>query len=200
MYSDLINMKKFLKFFIKSFLLINLLGFLFLLYLKSDFYHPIDPGDYDSLKTHIKQAKPLSNHFISVYNKITPITNANGFIFNDIRGKYDKHCPCLNISRFYARHTGGDKRVSFFKKIIIAWKLEKEFTQGQCLALLAEKQDFLNNTVGIEEAANFYFNKPINELDNRELATLVLMLKNASLYNPVRRSEMIQEKLNEYGF
>ena len=50
--------------------------------------------------------------------------------------------------------------------------------------------------VGIESAANVYFNKPASELNVQESAMLVGMLKNSALYNPLRRPELVQERRN----
>ena len=44
--------------------------------------------------------------------------------------------------------------------------------------------DYLYNAVGIENAANVYFDKKAAELSKTEAATLVGMCKNPGLYNP----------------
>jgi len=50
--------------------------------------------------------------------------------------------------------------------------------------------------VGIESAAHTYFNKTPGELKVEEAAMLIGMLKNSSLYNPVRRPEITRERRN----
>ncbi len=49
--------------------------------------------------------------------------------------------------------------------------------------------DFLYNAVGIKSAAKVYFNKEPQDLTVEEAAMLVGMVKNPSLYNPVRNPE-----------
>lgn len=56
--------------------------------------------------------------------------------------------------------------------------------------------DFLNQAVGIESAAHIYFNKPPAELTTSESAMLVGMFKNAALFNPNRRPELVLKRRN----
>ena len=72
---------------------------------------------------------------------------------------------------------------------VLAWKLEKEFTQKQCLDYYVRNFDFAQNKIGINAASNYYFNKEISELNFDENATLAIMLKNPFLYNPIRQPE-----------
>ena len=53
--------------------------------------------------------------------------------------------------------------------------------------------DFLNNAVGIRNAANTYFGKEPSQLNLVESATLVGMCKNPSYFNPVRFNERSRE-------
>jgi len=71
---------------------------------------------------------------------------------------------------------------------VIAAKLERYYTKDEIVNLYLNKYDFNYNAVGIESAARTYFNKRPGELKVEEAATLIGMLKNSSLYNPVRRA------------
>ena len=90
------------------------------------------------------------------------------------------------------------ERVSFFERAmqkpgewVIATRLEKQYTKEEILSLYLNRYDFLNQAVGIKSAAHIYFNKPVDSLRVEESAMLVGMLKNSSLYNPLRRPEMV---------
>ena len=48
----------------------------------------------------------------------------------------------------------------------------------------------MNQAVGVKSAANIYFDKDVSELELHESAMLVGMLKNSSLFNPLRRPEL----------
>jgi membrane peptidoglycan carboxypeptidase len=58
--------------------------------------------------------------------------------------------------------------------------------------------DFLNNNIGIKNAAIFYFDKKIENLNEEEIITLIVMMENPSLYNPKRRKEMVEDKVKLY--
>jgi penicillin-binding protein 1A len=79
---------------------------------------------------------------------------------------------------------------------VIAVKLERFYSKEEIINLYLNMYDFNYNAVGIESAARTYFNAIPNELKIEEAATLVGMLKNSSLYNPIRRPEMVLNRRN----
>jgi len=74
---------------------------------------------------------------------------------------------------------------------IIAVKLERQYTKDEILTLYLNRYDFLNQAIGVKSAAQIYFNKPVDSLRVEEAAMLVGMLKNSSLYNPLKREELV---------
>lgn len=83
-----------------------------------------------------------------------------------------------------------------FKEWIIAVKLERSYTKEEIILMYLNKYDYLNNAVGIKSAAQVYFSIPPDSLQLHQSAMLVGMAKNSSLYNPVRRPEMVLERRN----
>jgi penicillin-binding protein 1A len=82
------------------------------------------------------------------------------------------------------------------KEWIIAIRLERQYTKDEIIAMYLNKADFINTAVGIRSAAKVYFAKePIN-LTVDESAMLVGMLKNPSLFNPLKREERVKERRN----
>lgn len=76
-----------------------------------------------------------------------------------------------------------------FEKVrenIIAVRLEKHYTKYEVVTMYLNQFDFIYNAVGVENAAKVYFNKKASELNQLEAATLVGMVKNPALYNPLR--------------
>ncbi|WP_370457795.1 transglycosylase domain-containing protein [Dysgonomonas sp. 216] len=67
---------------------------------------------------------------------------------------------------------------------VIAVQLERYYTKEDIINLYLNKFDFLNNAVGIQSAAQVYFNKAPKDLKIEEAAMLIGMCKNPSLYNP----------------
>ena len=68
---------------------------------------------------------------------------------------------------------------------IIAAQLEKSYTKQEIIAMYFNRFDFINNAVGIKSAAQIYFNTSPDSLSITQSATLVGMLKNPSLFNPI---------------
>lgn len=77
---------------------------------------------------------------------------------------------------------------------IIATRIERSYTKEEILAMYFNQYDFLNNAVGINSAARVYFNKKPIDLTIEESAMLVGMAKNSSLYNPIRRPELVLKR------
>lgn len=81
-----------------------------------------------------------------------------------------------------------------FKEWIIAVRLERKYTKDEIIALYLNKYDFINGAQGIKLASEIYFNKSQDSLEVQEAATLIGMLKNSSLYNPLRRPELVLKR------
>jgi len=83
-----------------------------------------------------------------------------------------------------------------FKEWVIAVKLERSYTKEEIILMYLNKYDFINLAVGIKSAANVYFSLPPESLQLHQAAMLVGMAKNSSLYNPVRRPELVKKRRN----
>lgn len=98
-------------------------------------------------------------------------------------------------------HGEGSKFLPFrivqkVKEWIIAIRLERQYTKDEIIAMYLNKADFINTAVGIRSAAKVYFAKEPKQLTVDEAAMLVGMLKNPSLFNPLRREEKVKERRN----
>ena len=82
------------------------------------------------------------------------------------------------------------------KEWVVATKLESQYTKNEILTMYLNKYDFLNQAVGIRSAARIYFGKEPKELAIQESAMLIGMLKNSSLFNPLRRAERVKQRRN----
>lgn len=72
------------------------------------------------------------------------------------------------------------------KEYVISVRLERQYTKQEILAMYLNKYDFINGAVGIRSASRIYFGKEPIDLEIKESAMLVGMLKNSSLFNPLR--------------
>ncbi|MFD1094457.1 penicillin-binding protein 1A [Salegentibacter chungangensis] len=83
------------------------------------------------------------------------------------------------------------------KEWIIATRLERQYTKEEIITMYFNKYDFVYQAVGIRSASKIYFGKEAKDLKIEESAVLVAMLKNAALYNPVRRPELVKQRRNQ---
>ena len=82
------------------------------------------------------------------------------------------------------------------KEWVISTRLERQYTKNEIITMYFNKYDFGHNAVGIRSASRIHFGKEPKDLKMEESAMLVGMLKNSSLYNPMRRAEMVQKRRN----
>jgi penicillin-binding protein 1A len=81
--------------------------------------------------------------------------------------------------------------ITKFKEWITAVKLEKQYTKQEILAMYLNKFNFIYGAYGISAASEIYFGKNQKDLKLEEAATLVGMLKNPALFNPIRRPDTV---------
>lgn len=83
-----------------------------------------------------------------------------------------------------------------FKEWLTAVRLEKQYTKEEIMTMYLNKFEFINGAHGVYAASETYFNKPLDSMRIEENAVLVGMLKNPSLYNPIRFPEKAQLRRN----
>ncbi|RLJ63214.1 penicillin-binding protein 1A [Lacinutrix venerupis] len=95
------------------------------------------------------------------------------------------------------------------KEWIIAIRLERQYTKEEIIAMYLNIVDFNNNADGIRSASNIYFDKEPQDLNVKESAMIVGMLKNPSLYNPrpnrnpvgvKNRRNVVLSQMEKYGY
>ena len=89
-----------------------------------------------------------------------------------------------------------DAVVQKIKEWVIAVQLERRYAKKEILTMYLNLYDFNYNADGLRSAANIYFSKEPSDLLMEESAMLVGMLKNSSLYNPIRRPELVISRRN----
>ncbi len=84
--------------------------------------------------------------------------------------------------------------VQKMREWIIAVRLERKYTKREIIAMYLNRYDFINGAQGIQAAAENYFGTTPKDLELHQAATLVGMLKNASLFNPLSRPERVLKR------
>ena len=94
-----------------------------------------------------------------------------------------------------------------FEEMLLAMKMERELSKDEIFQLYLNKSFFGNRAYGIAAAAEFYYGKPLSELDLDEVASLAAIPKFPSSGNPVSnpdrariRRDYVLERMAELGF
>jgi 1A family penicillin-binding protein len=94
------------------------------------------------------------------------------------------------------------------KELILAFRLEKQFTKDEILNLYLNQIPYGLNSYGVEAASQTFFNKPAEKLSLPEAALLAALPKAPSYYSPhgshvdelLIRKDYVLEKMVEAGF
>jgi penicillin-binding protein 1A len=87
-----------------------------------------------------------------------------------------------------------ERLIQKLKEWIIAVRLERRYTKEEIISMYLNKFNFINGAYGIKAASEIYFGKGQDSLSVNEAAMLVGMLKNPSLYNPLRRPDQVKHR------
>ena len=88
----------------------------------------------------------------------------------------------------------GERGIQKLREWITAIKLEKTYTKEEIMTMYLNEFEFINGAFGIKGAAETYFGAQQDSLNIQQAAMIVGMLKNPSLYNPVRREERTKKR------
>ena len=90
-----------------------------------------------------------------------------------------------------------DKRVSRkMKEIILALRIEREFTKDEILEIYFNKIFWGGQVHGVETACLYYFGKHARDLNLAESAALIGMIQRPNYYSPVKHPERLIERRN----
>ena len=157
---------------------------LFILYnfLLSNYNGMFKDASFQELTKSIKTSKNENlENILKVYQKL----------YNDKSQIKNRNCPCENDSNYIGPYRHGFS----FTKMIYKLKIEKEFTEENCLKFDFLNADYLYGNKGVKQASKYYFNKEIDELNEKEIINLILMLENPSLHNPKRERNITKTKI-----
>jgi len=114
------------------------------------------------------------------------------------------------ITMQVARNYFLTRQKTFLRKvneILLAWRIEKEFTKDEILELYLNKIYFGKRAYGIAAAAEVYYGKKINELSLAQMAMLAGLPQAPSVINPINNTEAafkrrnhVLDRMLHYGF
>lgn len=163
--------------------------------LLSDLNPIFDSEKFKQLTTALDQAKEESfEGIVETYDSIYTSPSFKELAMSNLFSYSHKQCPCLNITRMHHFYYN-NRFESVYEGVFFTLKLERKYTQSECLKLLLKDSDYLYHNRGIKEAAHYYYNKELKDLNQKERITLILMLENPTLYNPIKNTERLQKRI-----
>lgn len=168
-------------------------SFLVYYYFKSTWESFVTEKELTEFVTKVKFAEELPDKFYELYEQEHP--NILSYSLNQQIGRglisndFDKS-PSLLAAMIsdISRQDADSTKISNRKAYTLAWKLEEETTQKECLNWVLENYKFDLYIHGISEVANFYFKKGVSELNDRELSDVIALMKAPSIVSVPDRS------------
>ncbi|MTH13983.1 transglycosylase domain-containing protein [Flavobacterium sp. LC2016-01] len=115
-------------------------------------------------------------------------------LYNKIHENESKGCSCEAVLKLVNSYNYG----SLLKKAVYISKIKKEYGEDTCLKLELLNYDFCFRTIGIHNACQFYFHKTVGELNEKEKLTIVAMISNSALFNPIKNKKRVENKILMY--
>ncbi len=155
----------------------------------------------------IKKEKPLPVYFYELYsvdNSISLNNNHKKYLLKnlfELNKSFESQFstpPSQNVAKYVGvrirenRDRKKQRRDYLFYEFSLTWKLEGLTNQYECLNWLARNYEFVYDNKGVEDASLYFYQKTLEELDTLEMASMVIMMRNPSLFNPVRRDELVK--------
>lgn len=195
-------MKRLIKIFRNLVIVVSLLILGFYILLLNAWKIDFTENEINQYISEIKQAEELPNLFYELYNLDTNNSLENGTLKyltkNFFFVKTNQPLSIWIAKMMYIPKTEYRKYPHILKiELSLATKIDKEISPKEQLKFMFEQTDFANGQIGIKSASKFYFNKEINELNENEIASLIVMIRNPSLYNPKRRPEKLKAEVEK---
>jgi len=158
------------------------------------------PIKYEDLPSHLIQALiATEDHRFYEHSGIDAKGTLRAVVFLGTRGGASTITQQL-AKQLFTDNLASNAFERIFQKTkewVIATRLERQYTKEEIITMYLNKYGFGYQGIGIRSASNIYFGKEAKNLKIEESAVLVGMLKNSSLYNPVRRPELVEQRRNQ---
>ncbi len=175
-----------------GFIFMNLFSYYFII---SEYNQFLNWEEIKKIKTEINDTSELPENIYKIISEINGMRNLNSHFISTNLG-YKSDSPALLTAYTSYSNIGMPLPYGFYK-IQEAMVYERYFSNKQLLSYYINQFDFLYGQIGIKNAAQFYFNESLENLDEKEIKTLALMLVNPSLYNPRKNSERLEIALDK---
>ena len=195
-------MKRLIKIFRNLVIVVSLLILGFYIFLLNAWKIDFTENEINQYISEMKQAEELPNLFYELYNLDTNNSLENGTLMyltkNFFFVKTNQPLSIWIAKMMYIPKAEYRKYPHILKiELSLATKIDKEISPKEQLNFMLKQTDFANGQIGIKSASKYYFNKEITELNENEIASLIIMTRNPALYNPKRRPEKLKAEVEK---
>jgi membrane carboxypeptidase/penicillin-binding protein PbpC len=195
-------MKRLIKIFRNLVIVVSLLILGLYIFLLNSWKIDFTENEINQYISEIIQAEELPNLFYELYNLDTNNSLENGTLMyltkNFFFVKTNQPLSIWIAKMMYIPKAEYRKYPHILKiELSLATKIDKEISPKEQLNFMLKQTEFANGQIGIKSASKYYFNKEITELNENEIASLIVMTRNPSLYNPKRRPEKLKAEVEK---
>jgi len=182
----MLHKKGLIKLIVTLLVIVLLSPFIVQLYLKNTWDNFMSEKMLTEFVTKVKYANELPDRFYELYEEKHPdilSKNLNQQITSGLFSQHFTKSPSLLAAMISetSREDNDSTKISNRKAYTLAWKLEEETTQRECLNWVLENYKFDLYIHGIDEVANFYFKKGVADLEEKELADIIALMNKPSI-------------------
>jgi membrane carboxypeptidase/penicillin-binding protein PbpC len=195
-------MKRLIKIFRNLVIVVSLLILGLYIFLLNSWKIDFTENEINQYISEIIHAEELPNLFYELYNLDTNNSLENGTLMyltkNFFFVKTNQPLSIWIAKMMYIPKAEYRKYPHILKiELSLATKIDKEISPKEQLNFMLKQTEFANGQIGIKSASKYYFNKEITELNENEIASLIVMTRNPSLYNPKRRPEKLKAEVEK---
>lgn len=165
------------------------------LWLNFGVYTFINSAERNAIVAEVKSAPELPDNFMRMYTGLYPESVNNSFyhwLYDGINGNDYELLPRSVAYNFSA----SVHKANFFKWAAFSMYINNNTSRNECLQAIMWRYDFTHNCIGVEQAARYYYKKPLASLNDDELIGIIAMYKNPSLFNPLGNKRRFEDRVN----
>ena len=178
------------------------------LYLKHTALNLIGEAEFQALVSTVKSTPALPQTFKTTYAKVYPGVFENSMTKGAVAALFQRtQLPCFGrfVANEYWHWFAGSGFQHKLNYVGFVWLLEDEVSQEKCFEYYLSRFDFLHNTKGPHEAAEFYYHKSLDSLNIDEQLGLILKIQNPAYFDETKNRERcaakvieLRERIKEY--
>lgn len=165
------------------------------LWLNFGVYTFTNSAERNAIITEIENAPVLPKRFLKIYTKLNREEmdrSVYAWFLNWANG-HNYSQPHIDAS---AEWTITHRMGQMENIAAMAFFLSKNVSKEKCVQFKSARIDFTHNCIGVEQAARYYYKKPLVSLNDDEMIGIIAMYKNPSLFNPLGNKRRFEDRVN----